>query len=138
MKYALDSSVALKWVLPEPDSAKAKQLRDDYANGIHELIAPNILYVEAAHALTRAERQRRIAVATGWRLWRTIMIDFPSLADSFPLMKRAFDLSSQFRIGVYDCLYVALAEVEQCRVATSDQRLLATFPSQTISLATVP
>ena len=56
MKYVLDSSVALKWVLPEPDSAKAKQLRDDYVNGTHELIAPNIFYVEAAHALTRASR----------------------------------------------------------------------------------
>jgi predicted nucleic acid-binding protein len=138
MKYVLDSSVALKWVLPEPDSAKAIQLRTDFQNGVHELIAPNIFYVEAAHALTRAERQRRIAVSGGWPLWRTIMVDCPTLSDSFPLMRRAFDLSSQARIGVYDCLYVALAEVEQCRVATADQRLLNTFAAQTISLGAVP
>jgi hypothetical protein len=30
MKYVLDSSVALKWVLPEADSAKAIRLRDEY------------------------------------------------------------------------------------------------------------
>ena len=138
MKYVLDSSVALKWVLPEPDSAKAVQLRTDSQNGIHELLAPNIFYVEAAHALTRAERQRRIAVSAGWRLWRTIMVDCPALSDSFSLMRRAFELSSQTRIGVYDCLYVALAEIEQCRVATSDGRLLKTFPAQTISLAAIP
>lgn len=41
-----------------------------------------------------------------------------------------YELSSQARIGVYDCLYVALAEFEQCRVATADQRLLKTFPAQ--------
>lgn len=70
VKYVLDSSVALKWVLPESDSAKAIQLRLDYQRGVHELVAPNIFYVEAAHALTRAERQRRIAVSAGWRLWR--------------------------------------------------------------------
>jgi hypothetical protein len=29
MKYVLDSSVALKWVLPEADSGKAIRLRDD-------------------------------------------------------------------------------------------------------------
>ena len=138
MKYVLDSSVALKWVLPEPDSAKAIQLRSDSQNGIHTLLAPNIFYVEAAHALTRAERQRRIAVSAGWRLWRTIMLDCPALSDSFPLMRRAFELSSQARIGVYDCLYVSLAEAEQCRVATADHRLLKTFPAQTISLAAIP
>ena len=108
MKYVLDSSVALKWALTEPDSAKAIKLREDYRNGIHELIAPDFFPIETAHALTRA------------------------------LMPRAFDLSSKMRIGVYDCLYVALAEQERCRVATSDQRLLNTFPSLTISLASLP
>lgn len=138
MKYVLDSSVALKWVLPEPDSARAIQLRASSQNGVHELLAPNIFYVEAAHALTRAERQRRIAVSAGWPLWRTIMVDCPALSDCFPLMRRAFELSSQARIGVYDCLYIALAEAEQCRVVTADHRLLTTFPAQTISLASIP
>jgi hypothetical protein len=35
MKYILDSSVALKWVLAEVDSAKAIRLRDEYSHGIH-------------------------------------------------------------------------------------------------------
>lgn len=55
MKYVLDSSVALKWALPEPDTAKALQLRADYRNGTHELIAPDFFPIEVAHALTRAE-----------------------------------------------------------------------------------
>jgi hypothetical protein len=41
MKYVLDSSVALKWVLPEADSAKAIRLRDGYSNGVHKLLAPD-------------------------------------------------------------------------------------------------
>ena len=53
----LTPSVALKWVLPEPDSDKADLLREDYRNGIHQLIAPDIFPVEIAHALTRAEPQ---------------------------------------------------------------------------------
>jgi predicted nucleic acid-binding protein len=56
MKYVLDASVAVKWVLPEPDSAKALSIRDDYRIGTHELIAPDTLPVEVCHALTRAER----------------------------------------------------------------------------------
>jgi len=40
MKYVLDASVAFKWVVPEPDSDKANLLRDDFRNGIHELLDP--------------------------------------------------------------------------------------------------
>lgn len=30
MKYVIDSSVAVKWAIPEADTAKALRLRDDY------------------------------------------------------------------------------------------------------------
>lgn len=42
MKYVLDASVAIAWVLPRPLTAKALQLRAEYLKGIHELIAPDI------------------------------------------------------------------------------------------------
>ena len=57
MKYVLDSCVALKWVLAESDSAKATRLRDEYSNGIHELLAPDIFPSEIANGLASAERQ---------------------------------------------------------------------------------
>jgi predicted nucleic acid-binding protein len=60
MKYVLDSSVALKWVLPEAESAKAIRLRDEYKNGIHELLAPDVFASEIANGLSSAERQGRI------------------------------------------------------------------------------
>jgi predicted nucleic acid-binding protein len=62
MKYVLDSSVALKWVLPELDSAKALRLRADFQAGLHELIAPDIFPVEVGQALTKAERRKTISV----------------------------------------------------------------------------
>ena len=60
MRYVLDSSVALKWVLPEADSAKALRLRDEYRNGLHELLAPDIFPSVIANGLVSAERQKRI------------------------------------------------------------------------------
>jgi len=41
-----------------------------------------------------------------------------------PLLPRAYEISSQFRVGVYDCLYVALAEREKCELATADDKLV--------------
>ena len=63
MIYVLDSSVAFKWVVWEVDSDKAIRLRADFWAGSHALSAPDVFPVEAAHALTRAERQGRIVVS---------------------------------------------------------------------------
>ena len=41
MKYVIDSSVGVKWVIPEVDSAKALRLCDDYRIGVIELLAPD-------------------------------------------------------------------------------------------------
>ncbi|MBI1829913.1 MAG: type II toxin-antitoxin system VapC family toxin, partial [Planctomycetes bacterium] len=62
MKYVLDASVAIAWVLSRPQTAKALKLRDEYLNGIHDLIAPDIFPGETASALTKSERQKVISV----------------------------------------------------------------------------
>lgn len=124
MKYVLDSSVAFKWVVPEAHSDKALRLRDDVRNAVHELLVPDVFPVEVAHALTRAERQQRIVAPAGWAAWLTIMNEAPQPHPSLPDIPRAYAISSQMRVGVYDCLYVALAEREGCNFITADDRLV--------------
>ena len=109
MRYVVDSSVALKWVLPEPDSDKADLLREDYRNGIHQLIARDIFPVEIAHALTRAERRNLIAVGQAEPLLADVLSTAPVLYPYLSLLRRTVAISSAERVGVYDCLYVALA-----------------------------
>ena len=65
MKYVLDSCVALKWVLPEPDAAAAAKVRDEFRRGGHELIAPDIFAVEVAHNLAKSERRGIIPPGEG-------------------------------------------------------------------------
>ena len=57
MKYVLDASVAIKWVIVEPDSNKATRMREDYRNAIHDLIAPESFAIECAYSLTKKQRQ---------------------------------------------------------------------------------
>ena len=125
MKYVLDVNVALKWVLNEVDSPKARRLRDDWRAQVHELITPDVFPFEAAHALTRAERRRLIADAS--QFWGEIMADCPRLFPSLPLAQRALAISRHERIGFYDCLYVALAERESCELITADTRMVTTL-----------
>ena len=65
----------------------------------------------------------------------------PLLISSIPLIPRAYDIASQARIGVYDCLYVALSEKENCQLVTADDKLIkalqTSFP-QIVHLASFP
>jgi hypothetical protein len=60
MKYVLDASAAIKQVIVEPDSDKVIQLIDDFANGIHELIAPDLFPTECGNVLMILERKGTI------------------------------------------------------------------------------
>ena len=132
MKYVLDSSIGFKWVVAEPISDKALLLREDYRNTIHELIAPDIFLVEVTHALTRAERQGRVPPPKSGLLLADVLSTAPILFSFIPLLSRACEISSVMRVGVYDCLYVALAEREKCDFVTTDDRIIKnlqpTFP----------
>jgi predicted nucleic acid-binding protein len=116
-------------------------LRTDFQIGVHELIAPSIFPVEVAGALTKAERQKLIPIGDARPLLGRVLRTIPLLVPYEPLLDRAVDLSSQTRSGLYDCLYVALAERERCQVVTDDQKLIANlqhiFPF-ILPLATLP
>lgn len=132
MRFVLDSCVGLKWLITETDSDQALRIRDDFRNGIHQLLAPDVFAVEIAHSLTRAERQGRITPAEGVCHFQDILATLPSLHAYLPLLPRAYQLSSLTYQGVYDCLYVALAEREGCELITSDikmvNKLAGSFP----------
>jgi predicted nucleic acid-binding protein len=123
MRYVLDSCVAIKWFLAESDSAKAIRILDEFHRGIHELLAPDVFPIEIAHALSRAERRGLIQPPSGLQHLSDLLASLPALQTSLVLLPRAYEISSRARIGVYDCLYVALAEREGCALLTADDRL---------------
>jgi predicted nucleic acid-binding protein len=141
MKYVVDSSVALKWVLPEADSAKAIRLRDEYKNGVHELLAPDIFAPEIANALASAERQGRIKAGESAIFLHDIFRASPALYPTPPLLLRAMALAIANRRAVYDCVYLALAEAERCGFVTADDQfargLRSSYPF-IVSLVALP
>jgi predicted nucleic acid-binding protein len=141
VKYVLDSSVALKWALPEADSAKAIRLRDEYRNGVHELLAPDIFPSEIANGLASAERQRRIRAGESAIFLNDILSAAPALHPSPPLLIRAMEVAISAKQAVYDCIYLALAEAEGCELVTADDQfargLRLSYPF-VVSLAALP
>lgn len=124
MRYVLDSYVAVKWFLAEPDSDKAVKVLDEFDRCIHELLSPDIFPVEVAHAITKTERRGLITPQEGSQAIADLMVFLPELHPYLPLLPRAYQIASQAKIGLYDCLYIALAERESCELLTADERLV--------------
>jgi predicted nucleic acid-binding protein len=141
MKYVLDSSVALKWVLPEADSGTALRLRDEYNNGIQELLAPDIFSPEVANGLASAERQKRIKAGESALLLHDVVRSAPVIHPSHSLLIRAMEIAIATKQAVYDCIYLALAESEKCEFVTADdafaRRLRPSYPF-IVSLSSLP
>jgi predicted nucleic acid-binding protein len=117
----------LKVVLPELGSDQAIRLRDEFVQGVHELLAPDIFPIELGHALARAERKKILVPPEGSQRLAELLTLLPDLYPSLALLPRAFEIASQAGIGVYDCLYLTLAEQEHCDLLTADKKLFV-FP----------
>jgi len=128
MKYVIDASTAFQWEVPEPDSLKAIQLREDYRNGIHELISPVIFPAEGGNALIVAERKGRIVAGQFAIRLTAILAVCPDLQETRPLILRACNIiasvTTGFRLSFYDALYVALADREGCDLISGDGKLV--------------
>jgi len=124
MKYVIDSSVALKWVLPEKDSDKAIRLRDDYRQGLHELIAPDWFILEVMNILGKSAARKIITSVEAIQHLADILRNAPVFFPSLPLADQTFQLALKDQRAVYDLLYLALAQQEKFDLVTADNALV--------------
>lgn len=145
MKYVIDSSVAFKWVVAEPLADKALGLRDDFRQGIHELLAPDLFPSEIANALLVAERRGRIAKGAYPRCLADVLMTPPTLHAAMALLPRVAAITSSIQVSVYDGghdgLYVVLAEREGCEFVTAADKLVNSLQPRfpfVIALSSLP
>lgn len=123
-KVVVDSSVALKWFVPEPYSSEALQILDGYQQGTLDLLAPDLIYAEVGNIVWKKHRSQGLAVTDAQQIidafqWVTI-----ERAPIAALLNEAFRLAVAHQRTVYDMLYVALSLREQCRFVTADEKLV--------------
>jgi predicted nucleic acid-binding protein len=121
--FVLDCSVAAKWVLPEPDRAPAVELFDQYASGEVLLIAPDTLLAEFASLVAKHHRRKRISAQQAREAFSLMVKCAPRLFDTRPRLFRALELSLQYQLSLWDCVYLALALEQDCPLLTADRRL---------------
>jgi predicted nucleic acid-binding protein len=119
--FVIDAGIALKWVLDEPHSPAARSL----LSGQHELIAPDLLYVEATNVLWKRVVRKEMTIDEA-SLCCAGLLAVPFIVhDSRTFLGRALSVAAATGNTVYDCLYVALALHSGCPVVTGDRKLVA-------------
>ncbi len=122
----VDASIALKWVLDEPDSDIAQILLAEWIDKGLVILAPALLAYEATNSLYRIARKGEITRDRARQalikiLFTGLEFDFSQGAS---LSMKAMELSERFdRPATYDSHYLALAEREGCEFWTADTRL---------------
>jgi predicted nucleic acid-binding protein len=124
MKLIIDTSVAEKWYVPNPDTAKALRLRIDFHAQLHELLAPDTLLAECAGVVVNAEKKTLIDPGEAVESIRDLLVVGIAMHASAPLLRRAAEISFLTRLTVASSLYVALAEQMKCQLLTAQLKVI--------------
>ena len=119
MKLIVDASVAVKWLFTEERSAESRQLL------AHRIVlhAPDFILTEAANVIWKKARRKEIADPHPYIEELAGMPDVVVLRPAADLVAHASAIALEIDHPVYDCLYLACAEVEAAPLVTADGKL---------------
>jgi predicted nucleic acid-binding protein len=126
----VDTSIAIKWAVNEPDSNMALSLLAEWTNRETVILAPALLAYEATNTLHRRVRGGEISFDDARRgleeiIFTAVVFDFSQ--DSATNIK-AMEFAQRFGLpAAYDSHYLALAESKGCAFWTADTRLWNTI-----------
>jgi predicted nucleic acid-binding protein len=115
--YVVDASVAAKWLFREHLTENAMKVLEP-GNRLH---APDFFLLETDSLLCKRVRRGLISPpeAADFRArLRVFPIEFHGFSS---LQERAFEIALQTRRSPYDCLYLVLAMLLECRDVTADR-----------------
>ena len=118
MKLSVDASVVVKWFVAEPMGDEARLVLDHRV----QLHAPELVLAEFANTIWKKARRKQIP-DPGPYLGE--LAELPSIITLHPishLAERAAQISFELDHPLYDCLYLACAELTDSDLITADRR----------------
>jgi predicted nucleic acid-binding protein len=120
----LDASLALKLLVVEDDSARARSLWRSWVTKGIEVVAPGLFVFECASALRRMIVRHDLDEERGRSALELLLTMPVSLRAPEGLVERAWDLARDLdRPTAYDCFYIGVAELLDIECWTADRRL---------------
>jgi predicted nucleic acid-binding protein len=117
--YVIDTSVAIKWYLPEVYQAEAQRFLDP----AFDRHAPDFIHAELGSVLLKKVRRGEITADEG-RQYLGHLAGAPLLTrEALPLRPVAFEIATRIGCSFYDGLFLALALQLGGRLVTADDKL---------------
>jgi len=121
----LDTSVAVKFYLPEELDDEAARLLQAAESGAIEFSAPSTLQPEFFNALWQRRRRGELSLEKVREGWADFVSDDPAtIYATEDLMPRAAEIVFESGVIVYDALFLTLAEETGTVMVTADRKLL--------------
>ncbi|MGH6986632.1 MAG: type II toxin-antitoxin system VapC family toxin [Caulobacteraceae bacterium] len=117
MRFVVDASVALKWVIEEAGSPQAVALRS-----AEQLLAPDLILAECVNALWKKVRRAEIDPETCHQAARLLAQAPVEIRPTRDLVTLAMEMTFILDHPAYDCFYLALAFSEGCALVSADER----------------
>lgn len=127
MSLVVDASIACKWFVEEEGSAEAEKL---LATG-EALLAPDLIVAEVCSAIWKKLRAGQMTSMQATAAMEGLPGFFDDLIPCHRLGARSLAIAEALDHPVYDCFYLALAELNDVRVVTADARLLGRLAETT-------
>jgi predicted nucleic acid-binding protein len=121
MSLVVDASVAVKWLVDEPEHLAARSLLDRN----ERLHAPDFVFVETANVLWKKVRRRELSAEQAFEGVDSLPSLFETIVPSTLLVARALRIAIEMAHPVYDCLYIACSEHVDADLVTADARFVA-------------
>lgn len=118
-RFVVDASVAIKWFLPEPNSADADRL----LSGNFQLLAPDLLAPEVGNILWKRIMRSELTVQKAHVIMRGLESLPVTLRSAGDLAENAMTVACGLKRSFYDSLYLALALTADCKLVTADRKL---------------
>ena len=119
MTLVVDTSVAVKWFVPEVHSSQAQAILTMDRNRI----APDLLIAETANVLWRKVRTDDIGADQVRTALTALPRYFDRLVSGSELVSQGFELAQEIGHSIYDCLYLSCAlQTDDATVVTADRK----------------
>lgn len=120
----LDTSVAVKFYLPEDLRDEALSVLASVEAGETKLLAPGTILPEFFNALWQQHRRGDLSLAEVREFWSEFSDTAVDLYAPESLMSHAVEITSSTSAIIYDALFLALAEEVDAVMVTADDTLL--------------
>lgn len=120
--YVLDTSVVVKWFhhSKELHVSKAKKVWEDLSSGKITIILPDILFLELLNAFIKG---KAVSPENSYSILNELYHSPVTIAEvSLPVLELAAMLMKQYNLASYDAYFLALAQYEECKLISDDQK----------------